>query len=219
MTLKHDYKTISKDYPLVLASSSPRRKRLLEQIGLPHVRIVSDVEEQIAPDLTRSSDRPGGECNAQAESSIALARLKALAVFERSGDAWVLGADTMVVLGNTILGKPGDKEESRSMLQLLSGREHHVVTGFQILYPSGESAHSEAVTTRVRVKGLSSDEIDAYIRTGEPFGKAGSYAIQGKGAFMIESIRGSYTNVVGLPICELIKALLRVQALENFPFQ
>jgi septum formation protein len=103
------------------------------------------------------------------------------------------------------------------MLLLLSGQEHRVVTGFCILDPSAEVAHTEAVTTRVRFKGLSEHEIENYIRTCEPFGKAGSYAIQGVGSFMVEAINGSYTNVVGLPLCAVIKALVSVRALECFP--
>ncbi len=103
------------------------------------------------------------------------------------------------------------------MLRLLRGVEHSVVTGFCILDPSGKIAHSEAVSTLVRFKRLRQEEIDAYISTGEPFGKAGSYAIQGVGAFMVESISGSYTNVVGLPVCAVIKALISTGALKAFP--
>jgi septum formation protein len=103
------------------------------------------------------------------------------------------------------------------MLMVLAGKEHRVITGFALLDPSGEVAHSEEVTTRVSVRGLSKQEIEAYIATGEPFGKAGSYAIQGIGAFMIEGIAGSYTNVVGLPICAVVQALIHTGALDHFP--
>jgi septum formation protein len=123
----------------------------------------------------------------------------------------------MVVIGERILGKPIDHEEAHFMLSLLSGKEHEVITGFSLLNPSGEMAHSEAVTTRVKMKRLDEKEINAYVATGEPFGKAGSYAIQGIGAFLVKSISGSYTNVVGLPVCALIKSLLAVGALKDFP--
>jgi septum formation protein len=103
------------------------------------------------------------------------------------------------------------------MLLLLSGKEHKVITGFSILDPLGRLAQSEEVTSLVQVKGLTDEEIRAYIATGEPFGKAGSYAIQGIGSFMVESISGSYTNVVGLPLSALIKSLLAVGALKSFP--
>ncbi len=103
------------------------------------------------------------------------------------------------------------------MLWILAGKEHRVITGFAILDPSGGVVHSEEVTTCVSVRTLSEREIEAYIATGEPFGKAGSYAIQGIGAFMIEGIAGSYTNVVGLPICAVVQALTRAGALDRFP--
>jgi septum formation protein len=196
---------ISKTYPLVLASSSPRRRRLLEQMGLPFRVVASHIAEDEAltdPSLTAQS----------------LAERKAKAVHGKLGRHWVLGADTVVVLGKAVLGKPRDGREAHAMLLRLSGRSHRVITGFCILNPSGQKSHSEAVVTRVHVKILSEREIRAYIATGEPLGKAGGYAIQGLGAFMVKGISGSYTNVVGLPVCALIRALLETGALENFPF-
>ena len=103
------------------------------------------------------------------------------------------------------------------MLGLLAGKEHCVITGFALLDPSGEVVHSEEVSTHVTMKVLSDHEIEAYIATGEPFGKAGSYAIQGLGAAMVVGITGSYTNVVGLPICAVVQALVRAGALDQFP--
>lgn len=135
-----------------------------------------------------------------------LAEEKARAVRFNSGNHWILGADTIVVLGDTVLGKPQDGEDVRGMLELLSGKEHRVITGFCVLDPSGQRSRLESVATRVFMKPLSEGEISAYIATGEPFGKAGSYAIQGIGAFMIREIKGSYTNVVGLPVCALIRS-------------
>ena len=196
---------ISKTYPLVLASSSPRRRRLLEQIGLPFRVVASHIAEDQAlsnPSTTAQN----------------LAERKAEAVHRQLPPHWVLGADTVVVLGKAVLGKPRDAEDAQAMLLRLSGKSHRVITGFCILDPSGQRAHGESVVTRVAVKRLSEREIRAYIATGEPLGKAGGYAIQGQGAFMIKGISGSYTNVVGLPVCALIKALLEIGALENFPF-
>jgi septum formation protein len=103
------------------------------------------------------------------------------------------------------------------MLLRLSGREHRVLTGFCLVDPSGQTAHSEAVVTRVKMKKLTEEEVRRYVASGEPYGKAGSYAIQGLGAFMVKSISGSYTNVVGLPVCALVKALLVTGALKVFP--
>ncbi|MFH1124332.1 MAG: nucleoside triphosphate pyrophosphatase [Pseudomonadota bacterium] len=199
------FSPITRDYPLVLASSSPRRKALLEQIGLPFRILPSHVDEEgLAGDPSLVARQ--------------LAEIKAREVHLQAPDAWVLGADTIVVLGADVLGKPAGPEEARSMLIRLSGKEHQVVTAFSVLDPSGNGTLSEAVSTQVKMKRLTEEEITAYIATGEPFGKAGGYAIQGIGAFMIETISGSYTNVVGLPLCALIKALLSVGALRTFPF-
>jgi septum formation protein len=195
---------INLESPLFLASSSPRRKRLLKQIGLPFRSFSSAVKEELT----------GRE---PALNSCLLAEKKARAVFSRSKGNWVLGADTMVVLDDASLGKPRDKEEACSMLVQLSGREHRVITGFCLVDPEGHPAHSESVITRVKMKALTEQEIRGYVATGEPFGKAGSYAIQGLGSFMVESISGSYSNVVGLPLCALVKALLATGALRVFP--
>lgn len=197
-------RTISSVFPLILASTSPRRKRLLRQIGVPFRPLPSRIDEG------NSQGKPNAIVRELAEG-------KAKTAFRKAGGHWVIGADTVVVLGDEILGKPADRSDSASMLALLSGNEHTVITGFCILDPSGHPAHSEEVYTLVRIKGLTRGEIEAYIDTGEPFGKAGSYAVQGIGAFMVEGITGSYTNVVGLPVCEVVKGLLRVGAMERYP--
>jgi septum formation protein len=196
--------TIDTDNPLILASASPRRKRLLEQIRLPFKCVPGHVDER------EPIANPEALCQR-------LALKKASQVHAEFGPAWVLGADTVVVVESRILGKPGDEREAVDMLRQLSGREHKVITGFAILPPSGPPVHSESVTTFVRVRELSEMEIRSYVSTGEPFGKAGGYAIQGIGTFMVEAISGSYTNVVGLPLCALVKALLQMGALRSFP--
>lgn len=176
----------------------------MEQIGLPFRSVSSHVEEVY-------------DAGEPQHKALMLSEKKARAVYSNSRNAWILGADTMVVIGESVLGKPADQDEARSMLALLSEKEHRVITGFCLLDPAGSTAHAEAITTLVKMKRLTEEEIGAYVATGEPFGKAGSYAIQGIGAFMVESISGSYTNVVGLPLCALIKALLDTGALKNFP--
>lgn len=196
---------VNSAYPLVLASSSPRRKRLLKQVGIPFRVLNAGIEED-----GMDEGRPDAAARLLAEK-------KARAVQNKAKSHWILGADTMVVLENSILGKPGDPEEARAMLSTLGGKEHRVITGFCLLDPLFRVSHLESVSTLVRFKLLSPMEIDAYINTGEPFGKAGSYAIQGIGAFLVESISGSYTNVVGLPVCALIKAMVAVGALKGFP--
>ena len=191
---------------MILASASPRRRELLAGMGIPFRPVTSRISEW------GSSKDPSRE-------SCYLAEKKAIAVFSAGQSLWVLGADTIVFIEGKMLGKPKDRKEAKSMLLLLKGTVHSVVTGFCILDPSGNIAHREAVYTAVKFRDLNKEEIEAYIDTGEPFDKAGGYAIQGIGAFMVESISGSYTNVVGLPICALVKALVSVGALEKFPFK
>jgi len=195
---------ITKDSPLVLASASPRRKRLLRQIGIPFRTLSSRVKEDL---LSRDP-----LMNARL-----LAEAKAQAVVQKCAGNWILGADTIVVLNRAVLGKPSDEDEAFSMLRQLSGKEHRVITGFCLVAPDSKKAHSEAVVTRVTFKALTRGEILGYVATGEPFGKAGSYGIQGIGAFLVKGITGSYTNVVGLPLSALVSALLATGALKEFP--
>lgn len=190
--------------PLILASASPRRRRLLEQIGLPFEVLPSRVHEE--------SELSDPQLLVQE-----LAARKAREVFGRSHAGWTLGADTVVAIGEEILNKPSDIREAIRMLTLLSGREHRVITGISIVNPDGAVLQTQAVTTLVRFKRLSEREIADYTATGEPMGKAGAYAIQGIGAFLVEGIFGSYTNVVGLPVCALVNALFSLGALNRFP--
>jgi len=173
-------------------------------MDLPYRVVVSRIHEE------SSAENPEDFCRN-------LAVLKAKDVGSRETGSWILGADTIVVIGGRVLGKPENQEDAQRMLSLLGGKEHRVITGFCVLDHAGMMAHCESVTTVVRFKRLDEEEISGYIRTREPFGKAGAYAIQGVGAFMVESISGSYTNVVGLPMCALIKALMRCGALQSFP--
>ena len=209
---------INRKNPLILSSASPRRKQLLAQARLPFLSEASHVAE--------TDYLPGPE-----ETARILAEKKACEVFSRISSHWTLGADTLVVIngsaspypvadpGNNekILGKPRDRDDAVRMLGQLSGKTHRVITGFCILNPSGKTVHVEAVCTEVHIKKLTGREIEAYVNTKEPYGKAGSYAIQGIGSFMIETISGSYTNVVGLPLFHLIRALCSVGALESYP--
>lgn len=200
----NNFATISRDYPLILASESPRRKSLLGQAGIPFRSLPSNIDETSVSGLPIYIAK-------------VLAERKAMAALEKAEGYWILGADTIVVSGDNILGKPLNAGEARSMLKVLSGKEHQVITGYTILDPSGQIACTDHETTTVAIKLMSSKEIDAYINSEEPFGKAGSYAIQGIGAFMVEEIHGSYSNVVGLPLCPLIKMLLDLGALAEFP--
>jgi septum formation protein len=172
---------------LVLASGSPRRAEILERAGWPHEIIIAGIDETVLP-------------NEEAAVYVQrLARSKAEAVASRLKEGLVLGADTTVVVGNQILGQPVDEQDARMMLKLLNAKWHEVLTGVAVVRVGGATrvAHE---TTRVRFAEMSETEIDWYISTGEPFGKAGAYAIQGKASLFIEEIEGDYFNIMGLPI-------------------
>ena len=176
---------------LVLASASPRRRELLALLGLPFT-VDPDDGEEILPATTADPQA----------LTLRLARQKALAVAGRHPRALVLGADTVVVLGERVLGKPADAAEAGEMLRRLSGRRHCVVTGVALVDTrQAPTVVTEAAwVTEVCVRALAEAEIAAYVATGEPLDKAGAYAIQGRGAVLIEGIRGDYSNVVGLPV-------------------
>ena len=172
---------------LVLASASPRRADLLRQLGVPFEVIPSEIEEAWPP-------RPPRDAVA------ALALAKARAVARGLISAVVLGADTAVVLEGEVFGKPESPEDARRMLRALRGREHQVITGVALVEaPSGREA-TAAVVTRVLMREYSEDEIEAYVASGEPFDKAGAYAVQAAGGALVADVIGCYTNVVGLPI-------------------
>ena len=143
-----------------------------------------------------------------------LAKSKAIDISKKHPDSWVLGADTIVLIGDHILGKPGSKNEARLMLKKLSGNTHQVITGYCLCHQTQNQIIAETVKTDVRFKTLRDAEIEWYIQTGEPFDKAGAYAIQGIGTFLVESINGSYTNVVGLPVCEVMEHLINKGVME-----
>ncbi len=180
---------------LILASASPRRKTLLEGLGLTLDVVPSGIPED------------GAEGPAL-ENAPTLALAKAREVAARAGSGLVLGADTIVECEGKALGKPADAAGARAMLRALSGRTHQVVTGVAVVDAASGRAETGAAVTDVTFRALTDPEIDAYIETGEPFGKAGAYAIQGLGGLLVEGIRGSPSNVVGLPVT-LVQDLLR----------
>ena len=170
----------------ILASSSPRRRELLSLYGFPFLVIPGEVEEE-------------GVTGTGRERVEKLALLKCEAVAVSHPKAFVLSADTLVCIGDQVLGKPGDARQAREMLLSLSGREHRVYTGVCLHTPSGELLRG-VEETRVRFLPLAEKWIDRYIATGEPFDKAGAYAIQGKAGIFVEGITGSPSNVIGLPL-------------------
>jgi septum formation protein len=172
---------------LVLASGSPRRAEILERAGWPHEIIVAGIDETVLP-------------NEEAAAYVQrLARTKAETVAGRLSEGVVLGADTTVVVANQILGQPVDEADARRMLRLLNANWHDVLTGVAVVRVGGETRVGYQ-TTRVRFAEMSEQEIEWYIATGEPFGKAGAYGIQGKASLFIEEIEGDYFNIMGLPI-------------------
>ena len=181
---------------LILASKSPRRRYLLDQAGLNFRVIPSSVDETRIP-----QSKPSSYVKALAEA-------KADDISEKYPDCWVIGADTVVLIDDTILGKPSSRKDARRMLHRLSGKPHQVLTGYAICCRTKSRRFSETIKTEVLFKKLSDAEINWYVNTEEPFDKAGAYAIQGLGTFLVRSISGSYTNVVGLPVCEVIEYLI-----------
>ena len=181
---------------LYLASASPRRRELLSQIGLAHLVLPQQIDESL-----RVGEQPD-------RYVLRLAAAKAGAGWQdqrRELTLPVLAADTSVVCNGQILGKPATLAEARTMLQLLSGRTHQVLTGIAVGF--GEELQTKVVSTDVSFRALSAAEIDAYWHSGEPRDKAGAYGIQGKAALFVERIAGSYSNVVGLPLFETVQLL------------
>jgi septum formation protein len=175
---------------VVLASASPRRRQLLDLIGISH---------EVRPANIDETQRPREAPRRHAER---LAREKASAVATRDPDLITIGADTVVVINRKVLGKPADTEQAALMLELLSGREHTVITAVAV--SRGKKLRSAIEEVRVKFRRLRDDEIQAYIATGEPMDKAGAYGIQGFGATIVERIEGDYFAVMGLPLVRLI---------------
>ena len=178
---------------MVLASASPRRRQLLDLIGITHEVRPANIDETMRP---REAPRRHAE---------RLAREKASAVAERDPDLITIAADTIVVVNRKVLGKPRDANDAARMLALLSGREHVVTTAVAV--SRGKKLRSAVEEVRVKFRRLRYDEIEAYIATGEPMDKAGAYGIQGFGATIVERIEGDYFAVMGLPIVRLIGLL------------
>jgi len=186
---------------IILASASPRRIELLESAGINFDTVPGDVEEICLPDETPE------------QHVLRLAREKAFNVAGKAEGRYFIGADTIVLCDGEIMGKPHDPDDAERMLLKLSGNSHEVITGFNIYDKIRVEAVGAAIRTLVFFKPLCREEISAYIASGCPFDKAGAYAIQGGAAYMIRKIEGSYTNVVGLPLCEVVEALREMGAI------
>ena len=181
---------------IILASGSPRRKSLLESLGVSFTVYSPDVDENMLPGET-----PSDLC-------ARLSVMKAEAGLREYPSGTIIAADTMVVIGDEVLGKPANRTEAARMLRELSGKVHEVITGLTVIHDG--NTLTSTVHTFVKFRELSDDEISAYIKTGEPDDKAGGYAVQGKGSLLIERINGDYYNVVGLPLFRLGEMLASV---------
>ena len=180
---------------IILASSSPRRKELLEKIGLKFEVEPSNYKEDI-----NSWSEPH-------ELAREVSLKKAEVVASKHKNAIVIAADTFIVFEGEILGKPESGAEARKMLRTISGKAHSVITGFSIIDTAKNKKLSRSVETKVHIRKLTLAEIDTYVKSKEPLDKAGAYAIQGLGAVFVERIEGDYSNVIGLPLCSLTEAL------------
>ncbi|MCE5312360.1 MAG: Maf family protein [Nitrospiraceae bacterium] len=180
---------------IVLASSSPRRREILKNTGIKFTIDHAECDESL-----HSFKDPH-------KLARELSERKALAVAHRHGDALVIAADTFIVFKDKLMGKPHTDKEALRMLAQLNGKTHSVITGFTIIDTKNNKKVSKSVETRVFFNKMSADDLKAYVKTGEPLDKAGAYAIQGRGAFLVKKIEGDYLNVVGLPLAELLNTL------------
>jgi septum formation protein len=215
---------------VILASQSPRRKELLERIGFTVKVLPSTIDESILEGETvenyvkRLAREKCLEVVKRLETTTFPTDVDGKAIRPAPGarrhidTRWVIGADTIVVLDDEILSKPKDTSEAMEMLGRLRGRRHRVITGFCIHDLRKDKEGVQAVSTEVLFKQLTSSEIEKYIAIGESMDKAGAYAIQGVAAYMVDSIVGSYTNVVGLPMCQVIEMMEEMGANEVLPY-
>ena len=187
---------------LLLASASPRRREILENLGFEFEILPSDVDESEVP------------WNDPVKSAKLLAEIKGVDAQMTRPRKTIIAADTIVLCDGQVMGKPGSPEEAKEMLETLSGRMHEVVTGIALIAPPNIRI-IEAESTRVFFRGLGTEEISRYIETGEPFDKAGAYAIQGYASAFIEKIEGCYFNVVGLPVSRLFGMFRRLEEMKK----
>ena len=195
------------DFPqIVLASGSPRRKEMLTRLGIEITVIPSNVNEDELP----------GETPEEHVVRLSIDKAKEVSEREDVTGRWFIGSDTIVLQNGKILGKPADDTDAAIMLRTLSGSSHQVLSGYAIFDRQTDELVADVVSTSVTFRELTASEIAGYIASGEPMDKAGSYAIQGIGGVFVESIDGSYNNVVGMPLCQVVQVLKRLGAVKLF---
>jgi len=180
---------------IILASASPRRREILKATGIQFIVDHAECDESLHS--FKDPHRLSKEISARKAAAVAL----------KHPDAIIIAADTFIVFKNELMGKPHTDKEALRMLLQLNGKKHSVITGFTVFDTSKQKKSSGSVETKVFFNKMTYDELKAYVKTGEPLDKAGAYAIQGRGAFLVKKIEGDYLNVVGLPLCELLKTL------------
>lgn len=178
---------------IILASDSPRRRELIAKLGIPYKCVSANIDETM--DITLGLE----------DALCDLASKKAYAVYDSHKESMIIGADTIVTLDNLILGKPKNKEDAKYMLQKLSGRTHKVLTGVCILYNNEKITFCDS--SEVTFYPLSDEEINDYINSGEPMDKAGAYGIQGYGSLIVQSIKGDFYSVMGLPVARIFRTI------------
>ena len=186
---------------IILASESTRRVDILRTLGIPFAIFPPDIDE------SRKKDESAKEYVMRVSYE------KAYKVGSHFQNRWIIAADTVVMLKGKILGKPNNERDAFHMLKTLQGKWHKVITGYCIMNLSKNITYRDTVETKVFVKDMSDEEIKRYIKTSEPLGQAGSYAVPGRGGYMVKEIKGSYTNVVGLPVCQVAEVLLSLGVL------
>ena len=191
---------------IVLASASPRRRELLAQVGVKFGIVPSNAPEVVLPNETPEAH----------VTRLSLDKAREVAARADVAGRWFIGSDTVVVRDGSILGKPRDAADAATMLRSLSGRSHRVWSGYAIIDRHTATEEAAACVTEVTFKELTDAEIAGYIATGEPMDKAGAYGIQGIGMFMVSAINGSYPNVVGLPVCDVVTCLEKLGAFQLF---
>jgi nucleoside triphosphate pyrophosphatase len=191
--------------PLVLASGSPRRRQLLETLGIPFAVVTSGIPEEVDP------------CLDPLEVVKLLAESKARAVARGLEGSLVIGADTIVVLEGRVLGKPADEQDAIRMLRFLRNKTHQVISGVAVVQAPGPRVEIGAVITLVQMGDYTDREIDEYVATGEVMDKAGSYAIQGLGGALVAAVEGCYDNIVGFPLCEVTALLAKFDVRPSVP--
>lgn len=194
---------------IILASTSPRRRQLMEGLRF-EFRVQSPDFEEILGENEKSEEYVKKNALGKARSILEIPTVKKV----KDGSFIVIGADTVVSIDDKILQKPRSKTEAIGMLEKLSGRSHEVFTGYSLIYKCQNviSEKNDCVKTIVNFKKLSRDEILSYVETGEPMDKAGAYGIQGKAAYFVSSIQGSYTNVMGLPLTEVYESVCQFKS-------